>query len=147
MSALQSSPTRQSIELPLGDTLDLRYAIRTDTVLRVTGNRIAPAHCGKSMVFFRTVIGTLVKSSDTVDVTVPCATHLAILVQPPDTVISGQPFSRAPVVQLRDANDRPVRQSGVVVTVTLNGPGQLAGTVQGVTNEFGVATFLAARAP
>lgn len=143
---LSSSGAREAITISIGDTLQPRFSIRTDTVLRVTGSRIAAVACGTSAIFLRTTLGSVVVSADTVDVTVPCATHLAILVQPPDTVISGQVFSRAPVVQLRDANDKPVRQSGVVITVSLNGPGQLAGTVQGVTDQNGVATFRLASA-
>jgi hypothetical protein len=55
------------------------------------------------------------------------ATHLALLQQPGNGT-SGQPLVPAPVVELRDAQDQPVHQAGVVVSVVVSsGPGRVSG--------------------
>jgi hypothetical protein len=52
------------------------------------------------------------------------------------------PFGQQPVIQLRDASNNPVAQSGVVVTVAiLTGGGTLGGTTTATTNASGIATF------
>ena len=68
--------------------------------------------------------------------------RLSITTQPSATAQNGVPFAQQPVIQLRDASNNPVAQSGVVVTVAvLTGGGALGGTPTATTNASGVATF------
>jgi len=68
--------------------------------------------------------------------------RLSLTTQPSPTAQNGVPFAVQPVVQLRDASNNPVAQSGVVVTVAiLTGGGTLGGTTTATTNAAGVATF------
>ena len=68
--------------------------------------------------------------------------RLSITTQPSATAQNGVAFAQQPVIQLRDASNNPVAQSGVVVTVAiLTGGGTLGGTTTATTNAFGVATF------
>jgi hypothetical protein len=72
----------------------------------------------------------------------PPATRLAMVVQPPDTALSGEILAPAPAVGLRDANGAAVPESGRVVSVTIaTGGGTLGGTLTATTNVNGVATF------
>lgn len=67
---------------------------------------------------------------------------LAIRTQPSDAATLDQPFSRQPVIQLRDAAGNDVKQAGVSVTAAIaSGPGQLAGTRSRSTDADGRATF------
>ena len=68
--------------------------------------------------------------------------RLSITTQPSASAQNGVPFAQQPVIQLRDASNNPVAQSGVVVTVAiLTGGGTLGGTTTATTNGSGVATF------
>ena len=70
--------------------------------------------------------------------------RLTIATQPPATTQSGSRFSRAPQVQLRDANGNPVAQGGLAVTAALaGGPAgsDLVGSSTAATNASGLATF------
>ena len=70
--------------------------------------------------------------------------RLTIATQPPSSTPSGARFSRAPQVQLRDANGNPVAQGGLAVTATLSGGpagGDLVGSTTAATNSSGLATF------
>jgi uncharacterized protein YjdB len=68
--------------------------------------------------------------------------RLSLTTQPSPTAQNGVPFPVQPVVQLRDASDNPVAQSGVVVTVAiLSGGGTLGGTTTATTNAAGAASF------
>lgn len=71
--------THEAVTLAVGDTLQPRFSIRTDTILRVTGSRIAVVACGQSNIFLRTWKGTRQVSADTIDVTVPCASKIALM--------------------------------------------------------------------
>ena len=74
--------------------------------------------------------------------TPPPATNLGITTQPSTSATSGQAFARQPVIQLRDASNAAVSQSGVVVTAAIaTGGGTLGGTATATTNASGVATF------
>ena len=78
-------------------------------------------------------------------VAAPPTTQLAIITQPGGAV-SGVPFTQQPVVELRDATNQPVAQSGVVVTVVkASGPGTLSGStappLTATTDANGRATF------
>lgn len=79
-----------------------------------------------------------------VDTVTPLAqvTALVVLTQPAGTAPSGMVFSRQPVVQLRDAANAPVHQSGVIVAATVAaGGGVLGGTTIVVTDASGTAAF------
>jgi hypothetical protein len=54
---------------------------------------------------------------------------------------SGVAFTTQPVIQLRDASNGAVSQSGVVVTITVSAGPTLLGTTTATTNASGVATF------
>ncbi|HTE47308.1 MAG TPA: Ig-like domain-containing protein [Gemmatimonadaceae bacterium] len=70
------------------------------------------------------------------------ATHLTITTQPSTSILSGLVLGQQPVLQLRDAAEAPVGQSGVVVTAGIaSGIAVLGGTATATTNASGVATF------
>jgi hypothetical protein len=72
----------------------------------------------------------------------PPATQLAITTQPSATAQSGVAFAQQPRIQLRDAANSAVSQSGVVVTAAIaTGVGTLSGTATATTNASGLATF------
>ena len=71
------------------------------------------------------------------------ATQLAITTQPPSSAQVAAVWSQEPVIQLRDANNSAVNQSGVVITANIaSGGGALGGTTTAVTNASGTATFI-----
>jgi Big-like domain-containing protein len=76
-----------------------------------------------------------------VSFTVQAATTLALTTQPSATVASGAPLPQAPVVQLWTAEGTPVAQTGVEISVALEGGGTLAGTTTVTTDDEGAATF------
>ena len=66
----------------------------------------------------------------------------AITTQPSTSAASGASFGQQPGIQLRDASNNAVSQSGVVVTATIaTGGGSLGGTATATTNSSGVASF------
>lgn len=71
------------------------------------------------------------------------AGKVGILRQPSSTASSGVPFATQPQVQLLDASDNPVLQSGVAITATISsGPGgAITGLATAITNTSGIATF------
>jgi PKD repeat protein len=67
---------------------------------------------------------------------------LLIRTQPSASARSGVPFTRQPVVQLRDSQGNDVAQAGVLVTVAIgSGGGELSGTRQVATDASGLASF------
>jgi hypothetical protein len=70
--ALSAPAARESITVALGDTIQPRFFIRTDTVLKVVGNRIVASKCSNSFIYLRTYKGTAQLSADTISVTVTC---------------------------------------------------------------------------
>ncbi|MBA4304736.1 MAG: hypothetical protein C0424_10970, partial [Sphingobacteriaceae bacterium] len=69
-------------------------------------------------------------------------TKLAINTQPSSTVQSGAVFAQQPRIQLQDASNANIPQSGVVVTVAIaSGGGTLSGTTTATTDANGLATF------
>ncbi len=81
-------------------------------------------------------------TSSAISITAAPATKLSITTQPPSSATSGVTFSTQPVIQLRDASDNPVSQSGVVVTAAIaTGGGALGGATTATTNTSGVAIF------
>jgi len=68
--------------------------------------------------------------------------RLSMMIQPSTNAQSGTPFARQPIVQLRDSSDRPVNQSGVVITASIaSGGGTLGGALTATTDVSGVAGF------
>jgi hypothetical protein len=83
-----------------------------------------------------------VTSSDTGARLTIAPTRLSMMVQPSANAQSGAPFARQPLIQLRDASDQPVNQSGIVVTASIaSGGGTLGGTLTATTDASGVAGF------
>jgi len=82
-------------------------------------------------------------TSSAFDVTASAATKLVITIEPSTPDSSGVPFGVQPVVQLRDANDNNVSQSGTVVTASVAvGPAGAAFTnATATTLATGAATF------
>lgn len=86
--------------------------------------------------------GLTAATSSAINITAPPATKLSITAQPPSSATSGVTFSTQPAIQLRDASDNPVNQSGVAVTAAIaSGGGTLGGTTTVTTNAAGAATF------
>ena len=81
-------------------------------------------------------------TSSTISLGAGAPAILTITTQPSSSSASGAAFGQQPVVQLRDASNNAVSQSGVVVTATIaSGGGTLGGTTTATTNSSGVATF------
>ena len=81
-------------------------------------------------------------SSGEFDLAAAQPAQLAIITQPSAGVTSGVVLAVQPVVELRDASNAPVLQSGVVVTVAkASGTGTLGGTLTATTNAQGRAAF------
>jgi adhesin/invasin len=70
-------------------------------------------------------------------------TKLAVSTQPSAGAVSGTSFSQQPVIQVRDALDNGIHQSGIAVTAAIasGSGGTLAGTSTVTTDANGVATF------
>lgn len=80
--------------------------------------------------------------SGTITLGAGAATQLAFITAPPGAATNGSPLSPQPVVELRDASDNPVTQSGVTISAALqSGPGSLLGTLSATTAANGRATF------
>lgn len=91
-----------------------------------------------------TALGFPAAQSNSINITPGPATHLTITTQPPSSTASGTPFTRQPVIQLRDASGNAVLQAGVDVTAGINsafGSGKLKGTTTVTTDTAGVAAF------
>ncbi|MBA3496372.1 MAG: Ig-like domain repeat protein [Gemmatimonadales bacterium] len=72
----------------------------------------------------------------------PLSPVLALRTQPSGSATAGQPFSRQPVVQLRDGQGGELRTAGVVVTVSIAaGAGTLGGPPTSTTDAGGRAAF------
>src|SRR5207248_1828249 len=82
-------------------------------------------------------------TSGTITLGAGAATQLALPTQPSATAQSGAAFPQQPVVQLRDAADNAVSQSGTVVTATVaSGPaGAKLSGIWATTGPSGAATF------
>ena len=88
--------------------------------------------------------GSLIAAtSNAIAVSAPAAaTQLTITTQPSASATSGVAFAQQPAVQLRDASNNAIAQSGVAVTAAIaTGIGTLGGTTAATTNSNGVATF------
>ena len=84
-------------------------------------------------------------TSGTINVSAPAATaaKLVLATQPSSTAVTGVALSTQPAVQLADAGDAPVSQSGVTITAEIaSGPGGATlGNATATTNASGRATF------
>ncbi|MBI5021905.1 MAG: T9SS type A sorting domain-containing protein [Ignavibacteriales bacterium] len=79
--------------------------------------------------------------SGTISVTSTSANHL-VFVQQPTSTTAGSFISPSITVQLKDAYDNNVAESGIVVTISLSsGSGILSGTKSRTTDANGVASF------
>lgn len=74
---------------------------------------------------------------------VPASGNVLSLTTPASaTITSGVPFASQPVVQLRNASNVAIKQSGVAVTAFIvSSQGVLSGTTTVTTNSSGLATF------
>jgi Big-like domain-containing protein len=77
----------------------------------------------------------------TVTLTIEAAAALAILTQPSPTAASGTALAQTPVVQFQTADGTPVAQSGVDVSVTIEGGGSLSGPTTVTSDAQGQAAF------
>lgn len=67
---------------------------------------------------------------------------LAVVVQPSSSAASGSALARQPVVQVRDATNAAVHESGVAVSASIaSGGGTVTGTTTAITDATGTATF------
>ncbi|HET7188412.1 MAG TPA: Ig-like domain-containing protein [Gemmatimonadaceae bacterium] len=109
--------------------------VATFSNLRVDGT-------GSVSLAFTTAAPALRATSASFPVAVGAAAKLTLTTQPAATATSGVALSPQPAVQLRDAANSVVAQSGVVVTAAIaSGGGTLGGTATATTNASGVATF------
>jgi adhesin/invasin len=121
-----------------GGTVDPTTAVVTNAsgIAAVTSWTLGPT-VGTNTV--TATVGALTPVTFTATGTAGTATQLAVTTQPPLSVQAGVAFGV--VVQLRDAQNNPVLQSGTTVTASLSqGTGVLGGTL-GVTDASGLATF------
>ena len=101
-----------------------------------------PPSRGRCLTYpFLAVLASLGVASCGDDAMGPAAeiTRLAVVLAPA-TVVTGQAFGVAPVVELRSADGRPVETSGVTVRVAAD-RGVLGGTRSATTDERGRAEF------
>src|SRR5437879_8357713 len=73
--------------------------------------------------------------------TAGAATNLVLTTPPSSSAQSGAPLAQQPVLQLQDANNNPVSQSGVVVTATVTPAGATPTNTTATTGTTGAATF------
>jgi hypothetical protein len=89
-----------------------------------------------------TVGSRTLRFSSTVNLVAGPATQLSIMTQPSTTDQSGVLLAQQPVLQLRDASNNAVSQSGMAVTATVaSGGGSLGGVTTVTTSTAGVAAF------
>lgn len=81
-----TSGAHEAISMVLGDSIQPRFSVKTDTVLKVVGQKIVAAKCGNSFIFLRTFRGALQVTADTIAVSVPCAA-VPDTTSPPDTTV------------------------------------------------------------
>jgi hypothetical protein len=87
--ALTSSGARENITLTVGDSVNPRFSIKTDTVLAAIGNStIVARHCGTSSIFLRVWRGVKQLSADTITATVTCPTSPVDTTPKPDTLMA-----------------------------------------------------------
>lgn len=72
----------------------------------------------------------------------PAATTLQFVTAPAASITASAPLAPAPVVELRDAQNQPVKKAGVQVGASLDG-GTASGTTTVTTDASGRATFTA----
>ncbi len=114
-------------------------SVTTDSLGRATFVNLALTGPGTYILGF--TAQSLSITSGSITITAPPVSRLALTIQPGGAQ-SGQPLNPQPVIELRDAQDQPVLQSGVVVTAArITGPGSLAGTTTSTTNAQGQAAF------
>jgi hypothetical protein len=105
-----------------------------DAGLNITGG------CGPYTLQF-TSAGLTSATSTTITVT-GVASKLSVATQPSATAQTAVPFAAQPVIQVRDACNNAVAQSGITVTAAIaSGTGTIGGSVTAVTNTSGVAPF------
>lgn len=115
---------RETITVAVGDTIQPRFSIRTDSVLAVVGTKIVARHCGQSAIYYRSWRGlTTALSADTVTVNVPC-------VADPNKTASVELFNRfgrdsTGLVVGRWVDSMTVGQTFCVYVVTKNSAGKI----------------------
>jgi len=126
----------------VGATLGGTAVVATDAqgVATFSGLSLSAAAGTYTLSFSAT--GLTGVTSNNITLSAGAGTKLTITTQPPATAASGAALVPAPEVQLRDAANNPVNQSGVSITATIasGAGGSLAGAVA-TTDAFGVATF------
>jgi hypothetical protein len=117
-------------------TVSAVNGVATFTNLKVTGS-------GSHTITFASAGLTAATSANfNVTTTSTSATQLTMSTQPSSAVETGGFLPQAPTVQLRDASNAAVSQSGIVVTAAIaTGGGTLGGNLTATTNASGAATF------
>lgn len=65
---------REPLAIALGDTVSIRFSIKTDSVLAAVGNsNVVGRRCGASAIYLRVWRGPVQRFADTLPATVPCA--------------------------------------------------------------------------
>lgn len=151
--ATSISITPASFTIAIGNTQQLSAQVLdqfgVDMGLTVTWSSSSPSNATVNSSGLVTAVasGTANITADFTGVsnfsagTIQQATQLAMAVQPGGAT-TGSAFATQPVVQLRDASNQAVAQSGITINVALgSGGGSLSGTTSAVTNSSGQAVF------
>jgi hypothetical protein len=110
-------------------------------VASFTNLSITGAAGGRTLSFSAPSLSAVVSNTITIS-NAPPATELTITTQPSSSATSGTAFAQQPVIQLRDASNNAVNQSGIVVTASIaSGTGTLGGTLSATTGASGAVTF------
>jgi hypothetical protein len=129
--ALSVSGTGNSVTQPAGPTDAAGVATGSFTSTDA-GDKTVSARAGDVSI----------QQTATVTVTAPQPVGLAIPVQPSSSAVSGEPFAQQPVIQLVDADARPVSKNGVNVSAAVaSGDGKLGGHQSVKTDGSGRAAF------
>jgi len=84
-----SSGAHEAIRIAKGDTVSVKFSIKTDTVLKALGGaRIVGRSCGNSFVYLRIWHGTVQISADSVATEVSCGTVPVDTIKPDTTPVS-----------------------------------------------------------
>ncbi|HKW48369.1 MAG TPA: hypothetical protein VJN70_13060, partial [Gemmatimonadaceae bacterium] len=125
-----------------GGTLGGTTSVLTDSLGRAAfGNLSISGTVGARTIRFTSGTLTAVVSS-TINVGAGPASQLSITTQPSSTAQSGVALAQEPVIQLRDAANNAVSQSGMVVSATdASGGGTLGGVTAITTSASGAAAY------
>ena len=85
-----TSGAHEEIVVALGDSLTPRFSVKTDSILKVAGNRIVGNRCGESFIFLRLYKGAFQVTADSIktrvcgDITPPKVDIVTVCFSPVD---------------------------------------------------------------